>query len=267
VGTEIERSNMPDHRSSCRQCGTELEPGAAAADGWRDERCPTCGAALAVWRGEVPCTACGIEFPFEAAWGDATDVAARCPTCGSAVAVQRPPVHRPATALRFEDPAGVFLPALRLTPAPEVFHPALPLTPAPPPSPVREPDGGRRAASTIVALVGLLFVAACCMPTVRVPESGYEPGIICLLFGWLYCIAWLPNPLLLAGCSALVGGRYRRAFVEGVFACLCTLPLLMDRLELADLSWGYYFWQADIVLFTIAAGILYGAHGARVRRV
>ena len=94
----------------------------------------------------------------------------------------------------------------------------------------------------------------------------FTPGIVCLLLGWITCYLWLPNPLLFIGCFSLLIGRNRLAFVFGVMACLCTLPLLLglERDFLSNLTWGYYVWQADIFLFTLSSGILLRLYGARV---
>jgi hypothetical protein len=117
----------------------------------------------------------------------------------------------------------------------------------------------------VAGLVTFFFVVACFLPTIRMGSDGYRPGIFCLLFGCITCFFWMPNPLLFVGCRALLSGYNRFAFRLGVVACVCTLPLLGMRDARSDLSVGYYVWQADIFLFTVASGVLWNRFGARVR--
>jgi hypothetical protein len=84
------------------------------------------------------------------------------------------------------------------------------------------------------------------------------------LLGWVTCYYWFPNPLLFVGCTLLLCGRTRHAFVMGVLACACTLPLLFgpSREGLGmELSWGFYFWEADMVLFTLLCALLWRKYG------
>lgn len=110
----------------------------------------------------------------------------------------------------------------------------------------------------------LIFVIACALPTFRLGGDDYQPGIIGLLFGWIACFFWFPNPLLFFGCRGLLSGHFRYAFTLGVAACICTIPIFALRDVLANLSWGFYVWQANIVLYTIASGILLRVYGERV---
>jgi hypothetical protein len=116
----------------------------------------------------------------------------------------------------------------------------------------------------VTTLVALLYVMACILPTIRFGGQEFQPGIVCLLFGWVTCYYWFPNPLLFAGCIFLLSGRTRYAFVMGVLACTCTLPLLFgpSREGLGmELSWGFYVWEADLFLFTLLCALLWRKYG------
>ena len=116
----------------------------------------------------------------------------------------------------------------------------------------------------MIKLVAVLFVAACALPTIRIGGEDYMPGITCLLLGCLTLVLWLPNLFLFVGCRALSSGRHRYAFFLGLVACAGSFPLLAPLGLLSHLSTGYYVWQADIVLFTVASAVLWGKCGARV---
>jgi hypothetical protein len=117
----------------------------------------------------------------------------------------------------------------------------------------------------VVAVVGVIFAVACGLPTLRHEGGEYQSGIVCLLCGCFLCCPWISNPFLLFGCIDLMRGRNLSAFVFGVLASLCTVPFILNVIDASlKVSWGYYFWQADIFLFTIAAGILLCVYGSGV---
>lgn len=113
-------------------------------------------------------------------------------------------------------------------------------------------------------MVAVLFVVACTLPSFQFGDD-YRPGIFGLVCGCVTIFPWLPNPLLFFGCRALLAGQNRYAFALGVVACFCALSIFVVRDLWGSLSAGYYVWQADIVLFTVAAGVLWRRHGAWVR--
>ncbi len=106
----------------------------------------------------------------------------------------------------------------------------------------------------------LIYVVACVLPAARFGKGEFQSGILCLLLGWVTCYYWFPNPLLFAGCILLLYDRSRLAFVMGVLACACTLPLIFGTMQV-ELSWGFYFWEADMFLFTFLCALLWRKYG------
>lgn len=52
--------------------------------------------------------------------------------------------------------------------------------------------------------------------------------------------------------------------MRGVLACACTLPLIfgLRRESMGmELSWGFYFWAADMFLFTLFCALLWRKYG------
>ena len=260
---------MTASQFSCPSCGIDFQTdGSRTFGGWPVAACPTCGDAVAVCRGPVLCTACGIEYRCETARLHGGSPVAKCPTCGSTAAIRHAePLPPPPPA-----PAAVpaLVPAATPPPPPAVKLGPIPAWPTPPPRwpplpPARPDPAGLRAARSGVALVALLFVVACCMPTIRIGDN-HLLGIVCLVCGCVSVFLWVPNPLLFLGCRALLSGNNREAFLLGVVSCVCTLPVVA-LLELwSHLSVGYYVWQADIILFTVLSGVLWRRYGAQPGR-
>jgi DNA-directed RNA polymerase subunit RPC12/RpoP len=190
--------------------------------------------------GNYTCIECGMEFEVLAPWKVKAIRAAECPGCGATVL---PPPHQevesPFSSVPFE-----------LSPVDETEHSErLQQT---------ETLGrSQRAARWVVGGVGSLFALTCFLPAMtisdkRPPASGLE----CLIFGVATCFVWVPNPLLLYGSIALLHGRNSSGLVAGVLASFSSIPLFTN-VAFGDLYWrmhaGYFFWQADIFAFTLAA--------------
>jgi hypothetical protein len=115
----------------------------------------------------------------------------------------------------------------------------------------------QRQAFWVVGFVAALFIVACSLPAVAIwQDLPPRTGLWCLILGFVSCFAWLPNPLLLYGSIALLRGRNRTALVAGLIACVCSEPVFLYMAVgggFQRMHSGYFLWQADIFVFSVAA--------------
>jgi hypothetical protein len=135
--------------------------------------------------------------------------------------------------------------------------------------------------STVSLVVGLLYVAACACPAVKVKSLGLELingllvslggkpdvqgpeyeevlGVEILLTGWRspLIIPWSANLLLLSGWILLLCRKNALALGFGIAAALAglaglnTWALLPEREQLLV---GSYLWQASLIVFALGA--------------
>jgi len=192
----------------------------------------------------VLCSHCGDEFEDHALWQVEEPPIAKCPSC------------RVTTALSvFVSPGNASDDQV----AKDKSHPNRL------PAHLQQLHRSRRRAICYLSLVGLVFVVACGLPAVTVWEDlPPRSGLWCLFLGAPSCFAYLPNPLLLYGSIALLRGLNRRAFLAGSAACLCCVPIyicIVFEDVLHRLHSGFFLWQLDIYLFTMAAYLLTRQYG------
>jgi hypothetical protein len=188
----------------------------------------------------IICNECGIEFEDLALWKAEGSTTTRCPACR----VTAPPTYQPNSA------------STTFEPAPGTLASA-----GEPPTPTEMLIRSQRRAHWVVNCVVLLFVVACGLPAVSVWED-LPPlsGLLCLILGFASCFVWFPNPLLLYGSIALLRGHNRKALISGLIACVCTVPVFLYMVVgggFHRMHSGYFLWQADIFVFSVADGKLH----------
>jgi hypothetical protein len=186
------------------------------------------------------CIVCGGEYEDLALWKVPGLRDSKCPVCR----VTTSPTQRP----EWPDPLAPKLTEPVASNAADVVQPR---------SVVEDLLPSLRLARWVVRFVALLFIVACGLPAMSIWEDlPPRSGLWCLVFGLISCIAWLPNPLLLYGSIALLRGRNRAGLIAGLAACLCSLPLFEYTVVgggFRRMHSGYFFWQADLFIFSLAA--------------
>lgn len=184
----------------------------------------------------IICNECGIEFEDFALWKVEGLTTTRCPTCRAT----SPATYQPNSDSTTSEPAPNTLP----TSGEEA-------------SPTEMLIRSQRRARWVVSFVALLFVLACGLPAITIWEDlPPRTGFWCLVLGFVSCFAWFPNPLLLYGTIALLRGRNRTGLIAGLIACVCSVPILMYMVVGSGfhrMHSGYFLWQADIFVFSVAA--------------
>ena len=132
--------------------------------------------------------------------------------------------------------------------------------------------------SMVSLVVGLLYVAACACPAVKVKNAGlalinallvslggkpdaqgpeYEEvlGVEILLAGWRppLTVPWSANLLLLGGWILLLCRKNAVALGFGIAAALAGLSTWSLLPERAQLLVGSYLWQASLIVFALGA--------------
>jgi hypothetical protein len=184
----------------------------------------------------IICVVCGIEFEDLALWKVEGLTTTRCPTCRAT----SPATYQPnSDSTTFEPAPGTLA------------------SPSEPATPTDMLLRSQRRARWVVSFVALLFVVACGLPAVTIwEELPPRTGLWCLILGFAFCFAWFPNPLLLYGSIALLRGRNRKALISGLIACVCTVPVILYMVVgggFQRMHSGYFLWQADIFVFSVAA--------------
>jgi hypothetical protein len=184
----------------------------------------------------IICNECGIEFEDYALWQVEGSATTKCPTCR---------VTAPATYQQNSE-------TTTFQPAPGTLASA-----GEAPTPTEILLRSQRCARWVVSFVALLFVVACGLPAVSIWEDlPPRTGLWCLILGFPSCFVWFPNPLLLFGSIALLRGRNRKALISGLTACVCCVPGFLYMAVgggFHRMHSGYFLWQADIFVFSVAA--------------
>jgi hypothetical protein len=180
------------------------------------------------------CIACGDLFEELALWQTEGSPPPKCPACRVMTFIREPGPEflSPPASIESDSKAGSATPTELL---------------------IRS----QKTARWVVRFIAAIFVTACFLPAVTIWSDLPPPnGLWCLVFGVVSCSPWLANPLLLYGSISLLRGRNRTGLIFGLLACVCTVPVLVYMTVEGGFSRmhvGYFLWQANFFVFSLAA--------------